>query len=266
MRRGQEGNILEAARNFAGHLADVVENNEPAPAAGEHPEHPCSVESGHKGEKEDNEDVEEKEDPEQPEESKEPIGPIKEDKPDKEKAEEKEGAKKEKKKSLKDKKAKKEKRKAKKGTAGAGSPEECSEKASSSGIKRNREPTEGPCETPPLEERTEEELAKEIARETQAARDLDVERHPGAYHLDPLPARARGSLGVELARKATRTPGSARPSEPDHPPPRHHEGRAATERPRRSRSRRRGTKGSKHNQRGKDRQEFWRAQRAWFRR
>lgn len=166
----------------------------------------------------------------------------------------------ERKKTGKDKKVKKDKKKSRRGTRVEADEKEKPVKPSSSGATPSKEETGE--EDPSGREAAEDE--EERARELQTALDRDVERHPRAYHLEPLPVRARGSLGDELARKAS-VPSSDRPAEPAHPPLHRDGDRSERREARRSRSRRRGTKGAKHHQRGKERREFWKAQRAFSR-
>ena len=94
-------------------------------------------------------------------------------------------------------------------------------------------------------ERPEDLLTREV--------NSFVEKHPQHYGLHSWPVR--GTAGAHFERRAAersqRSSGSgARPPEPPGPPPsRHHEERSTPARAR-SRSRRRGTKGAGHRERG----------------
>lgn len=243
-RLGQEGVILEAIRNTAGFLLDLAESN----AGGALPERsgvPTAPECSEALEKGANEEAKTKEDPAKEkgaeESDKEEVPKVKKEKKRKKpKRDEKERGKKDKEKKEEDreKKAKRPKK-----------------EASSPRVEENREEEE--------DDKEEAEAAEPSSSgiTLQEAVDRRVREHPKEYFLGSLPVR--GSAGSHFERQSSKGSSSDRPPEPVHPP-RHNDGRKGpkAERPR-SRSRRRGTKGRWHQQRGRERREFWRHQRRW---
>ena len=91
-----------------------------------------------------------------------------------------------------------------------------------------------------------------------AAVNRDVEARPARYGLLPWTSRAEGDEG---ASASTAEAGEVRePREPEGPPPPRDHGRTRTNPRRRSRSRRRGTKGAGHRDRGI----AWKQTKAWW--
>lgn len=100
----------------------------------------------------------------------------------------------------------------------------------------------------PLSEDDKDEEEGE-PEDPQLALDEYVSKHPREFSLGSLPIRGSVSSHFE------RTSGSARPAEPDHPP-RSHDDRLRPVVRERSRSRRRGTKGAGHRERGRERKNW----------